>query len=278
MSRGPLMREMTLYGVSFEPIGKQPIVLLKTADDDKFLPIWIGHAEAAAILMKLQGAAAPRPMTHDLLTNVISELQGEVVKVTVTELRENTFYASITIVQNGREVDIDSRTSDAIALAVRCDAQIFAAEEVIDESGIDFQAEDEEQPGLVTVSSLSDLDPAEFRQFLETVTVEDFLTSLEEPEDERRGRGRRRRGRGRGRARVGRVSSAADAGDGEDQRRPVERRVQEHRGIDAVRAPAKPADGEAEEGQDRKRDEQAVREPEQQSGDNDRERRAIGGE
>ncbi|MGI8887045.1 MAG: bifunctional nuclease family protein [Gaiellaceae bacterium] len=178
------MREMTLYGVSFEPIGKQPIVLLKTADDDKFLPIWIGHAEAAAILMKLQGAAAPRPMTHDLLSNIISELQGEVVKVTVTELRENTFYANITIVQDGREVEIDSRTSDAIALAVRCDAQIFAADDVVEESGIDFQTEDEEQPGLVTVSSLSDLDPAEFRKFLETVTVEDFLTSLEEPEDE----------------------------------------------------------------------------------------------
>ena len=178
------MREMTLYGVSFEPIGKQPIVLLKTADDDKFLPIWIGHAEAAAILMKLQGAAAPRPMTHDLLTNVISELQGEVVKVTVTELRENTFYANITIVQNGLEVEIDARTSDAIALAVRCDAQIFAADDVVEESGIDFQTEDEDQSRLVTVSSLSDLDPAEFRKFLETVTVEDFLTSLEEPQQE----------------------------------------------------------------------------------------------
>jgi len=69
------MREMTLYGVSFEPIGKQPIVLLKTADDDRFLPIWIGHPEAAAILMKLQGANPPRPMTHDLFSDVISELQ-----------------------------------------------------------------------------------------------------------------------------------------------------------------------------------------------------------
>jgi uncharacterized protein len=178
------MREMTLYGVSFEPIGKQPIVLLKTADDDKFLPIWIGHAEAAAILMRLQGATPPRPMTHDLLSELVSELQGEVVRVTVTELRENTFYARITIVQNGREVEIDSRPSDAIALAVRCDAQIFATDDVIDESGIDFQSEDEEQAGLVTVSSLSDLDPAEFRKFLETVTVEDFLSSLEETEDE----------------------------------------------------------------------------------------------
>jgi uncharacterized protein len=175
------MREMTLYGVSFEPIGKQPIVLLKTADDDKFLPIWIGHSEAAAILMKLQGATPPRPMTHDLLTDVVSELQGEVVKVTVTEMRENTYYARITIVQDGRELEIDSRPSDAIALAVRCDAQIFATDDVIDESGIDFQT-DEEEPGLVTASLLADLDPAEFRRFLETVTVEEFASSLEEGE------------------------------------------------------------------------------------------------
>ncbi|CAN5273313.1 bifunctional nuclease family protein [soil metagenome] len=178
------MREMTLYGVSFEPIGKQPIVLLKTADDDKFLPIWIGHSEAASILMKLQGATPPRPMTHDLLVNVIAELQGEIVKVEVTELRDNTFFARITIVQDGREVEIDSRTSDAIALAVRCDAQIFAAEDVIAESSIEFQADDDDQPGLVTASSLADLDPAEFRQFLETVTPEQFASSLEELSEE----------------------------------------------------------------------------------------------
>ncbi|HSI97380.1 MAG TPA: bifunctional nuclease family protein [Gaiellaceae bacterium] len=179
------MREMTLYGVSFEPIGKQPIVLLKTADDDRFLPIWIGHAEAAAILMRLQGALPPRPMTHDLLADVVSELQGEIVRVAVTELRENTFYARITIVQNGREVEIDSRPSDANALAVRCDAQIFAAEEVIEESSIEFHAEDDEQANLVTASSLADLDPDEFREFLETVTPEEFASSLEdvEPDD-----------------------------------------------------------------------------------------------
>ena len=175
---------MTLYGVSFEPIGKQPIVLLKTADDDKFLPIWIGHPEAAAILMKLQGASPPRPMTHDLLTDVISELQAEVVKVEVTELRENTYYARITIVQDGKEFEIDSRPSDAIALAVRCEARIFASDDVIAESGIEFQAEDDEQPGLVIASSLADLDPAEFRKFLETVTPEEFASSLEELEED----------------------------------------------------------------------------------------------
>ena len=184
MSAGPVMREMTLYGVSFEPIGKQPIVLLKTADDDRFLPIWVGHPEAAAILMKLQGANPPRPMTHDLFADVISELQGEIVRVTVTELRENTYYAQITIVQDGREVEIDSRPSDAIALAVRCDAQIFASDEVVEESGIELQSDDDEQPGLFTASSLAELDPAEFRRFLENVTPEEFASSLRETLEE----------------------------------------------------------------------------------------------
>jgi uncharacterized protein len=173
------MREMTLYGVSFEPIGKQPIVLLKTTDEDRFLPIWIGHAEAAAILMKLQGATPPRPMTHDLLTEVVAELKGQVVKVTVTELRENTYFARITILQDGNEFEIDSRPSDAIAIAVRCEAQIFAADDVVEESSIEFQA-GEDEVSLVTASSLSDLDPEEFRRFIETVTPEEFATSLEE--------------------------------------------------------------------------------------------------
>ena len=184
---------MTLYGVSFEPIGKQPIVLLKTVDEERFLPIWIGHAEAAAILMKLQGSDPPRPMTHDLFMDVVTELKGEILKVTVTELRENTYFAQITIVQDGRELEIDSRTSDAIALAVRCDAQIFAAEQVVEESSIEFQAGDDDEVSLVTASNLADLDPDEFREFIETVTPEEFATSLrdvleeaddDEPEDE----------------------------------------------------------------------------------------------
>ena len=184
---------MTLYGVSFEPIGKQPIVLLKTVDEERFLPIWIGHAEAAAILMKLQGSDPPRPMTHDLFMDVVTELKGEILKVTVTELRENTYFAQITIVQDGRELEIDSRTSDAIALAVRCDAQIFAAEQVVEESSIEFQAGDDDEVSLVTASNLADLDPDECREFIETVTPEEFATSLrdvleeaddDEPEDE----------------------------------------------------------------------------------------------
>ena len=116
------MQEMVIYGVSFDMVGKQPIVLLKTVESNKFLPIWIGHPEAAAILMKLQGATTPRPMTHDLLSEVLGELEVECTRVSVTELRDNTFYASISLRSGARELEIDSRPSDALALAVRSGA------------------------------------------------------------------------------------------------------------------------------------------------------------
>src|SRR5436853_365272 len=110
---------MVIYGVSFDMVGKQPIVLLKAVDTNKFLPIWIGHPEAAAILMKLQGASTPRPMTHDLLFDMLGELDVACTRVSVTELRENTFYASITLSVNGRDVEIDSRPSGPRARPVR---------------------------------------------------------------------------------------------------------------------------------------------------------------
>ena len=92
--------------------------------------------------MKLQGANTPRPMTHDLFTEVLAQLDARVIRIAVTELRENTFYAMITIAVNGTEIEVDSRPSDAIALAVRAGAPIFAAESVIEESGIEFEQED----------------------------------------------------------------------------------------------------------------------------------------
>ena len=125
------MQQMAVYGVSFDLVGKQPIVLLKTVDGNRFLPIWIGHPEAAAILMKLQNASTPRPMTHDLVTDILSQLDAQVVRVAVTELRENTFFAQVTIQQDGSEIEVDSRPSDAIALAVRVEAPIFVMEFVL---------------------------------------------------------------------------------------------------------------------------------------------------
>jgi uncharacterized protein len=168
------MREMEIYGVSFDLVGKQPIVLLKTADGNKFLPIWIGHPEAAAILVKLQNATTARPMTHDLVADMLGQLEAEVISVAVTELRENTFYARITIQQNGSELEIDSRPSDAIALAVRSGAKIYAADEVIEESGIEFEGEGGETDEGAGAPPLSELDPAEFRQFLDSVSPDEF--------------------------------------------------------------------------------------------------------
>jgi uncharacterized protein len=174
MGKLDAMVEMSIYGVSFDLVGKQPIVLLKTAEGNKYLPIWIGHPEAAAILMKLQGATAPRPLTHDLLVNILNELEVEVVRVTVTELRENTFHASITVQQNGSEIEIDSRSSDAIAIAVRAQAPIYAADEVIEESAIEFEGEDVNEEDIVD----------EFKKFLDKVSAEDFAEAeVEEEED-----------------------------------------------------------------------------------------------
>jgi uncharacterized protein len=158
------MQEMVIYGVSFDMVGKQPIVLLKTTDGNKFLPIWIGHPEAAAILMKLQGASTPRPMTHDLVTDMLGQLEARVVRIAVTELRENTFYAIVTVAVDGSEIEIDSRPSDAIALAVRADAPIFAADSVIEESAIEFEHEDVNEEEVVE----------EFKKFLDEVKPDDF--------------------------------------------------------------------------------------------------------
>jgi bifunctional DNase/RNase len=160
------MQQMQIYGVSFDMVGKQPIVLLKTVEGNRFLPIWIGHPEAAAILMKIQGASTPRPMTHDLLSEMLEHLDATCEKVSVTELRDNTFYASITLRVNGSSVEIDSRPSDAIALAVRTQAPIFAADDVIEESSIEFEHEVEDNEEVVE----------KFKDFLDQVTPEDFAS------------------------------------------------------------------------------------------------------
>jgi uncharacterized protein len=159
------VQEVSIYGVSFDMVGKQPIVLLKTMDGNRFLPIWIGHPEAAAILMKLQGAPTPRPMTHDLVTDMLGELNARVSRISVTELRENTFYAVITLQVNDAEIEIDSRPSDALALAVRTSAPIFVADQVIDDSAIEFGAEEAPEEQEVV---------DEFKKFLEDVSPDDF--------------------------------------------------------------------------------------------------------
>jgi bifunctional DNase/RNase len=157
------VQEMVIYGVSFDVIGKQPIVLLKTVEGNRFLPIWIGHPEAAAILIKLQGTELPRPMTHDLLTSIIGQFEAEV----------STFYATLTLNKDGAEIDIDSRPSDALAVAVRTDARIFAATALVDENAIEFEREVDDTEEIVE----------SFRDFLESVSPEDFATAAGTPDD-----------------------------------------------------------------------------------------------
>ena len=158
------VERVTVYGVSFDVASKQPIVLLKVEGKNRFLPIWIGHPEAAAILMKLQKAELPRPMTHDLLANVIERLSASVSAVMVTELRDNTFYAVIQLDADGEELRLDSRPSDAIALAVRTDAPIYVSAELLSANGIEFEQEIEDVEEIVK----------EFRQFLDEVSPQDF--------------------------------------------------------------------------------------------------------
>jgi len=155
--------KMVVYGVSFDA-SRQPIVLLKAEEGTKYLPIWIGHPEAAAILMKLQNAELPRPMTHDLMANILADLSTKLMRVLVTELKENTFYAVLQLATPDGEIDVDSRPSDAIALAVRTDAPIFAAHDLLDTSGVEFEQAPEDSEELVQ----------EFRDFLDHITPEDF--------------------------------------------------------------------------------------------------------
>ncbi|MCL5735420.1 MAG: bifunctional nuclease family protein [Actinobacteria bacterium] len=157
--------KVNVYGVSFDVSSKQPIVLLRVEGQNRFLPIWIGHPEAAAILMKLQNAELPRPMTHDLLASVIGQLSASVARVLVTELRDNTFYAVVQLeTEKGEEIKVDSRPSDAIALAVRTDAPIFASSQLLDSNAIEFDQE---------VGEIEDI-VKEFRDFLDEVSPEDF--------------------------------------------------------------------------------------------------------
>lgn len=131
-------REVKIRGLLVDPTTNSPVVLLKDiASDDVMLPIWVGPYEANSIASEIEKLSSHRPMTHDLLRNVIAQLGGIVNRVTVTDLRESTFYAVIEIVTNGQTVLIDARPSDAIALALRVDCPIFVRESVLESSRLD---------------------------------------------------------------------------------------------------------------------------------------------
>jgi bifunctional DNase/RNase len=157
---------MSIYGINLDLFSSSPIVILKVEDENRYLPIWIGQPEARSILMKLQNQEFSRPLTHDLAVNLVTELGGSMERVTVTELRDSTFFATISLEINGRTVEIDSRPSDAIALAVRSGAEIFAADEVIEEAAVVFEEAMEEAPEEEVVDK--------FKDWMNRVSPEDF--------------------------------------------------------------------------------------------------------
>ncbi len=124
--------EMTIKGLMVDPVTNMPIIILRDKDGQKVLPIWVGVFEANAIALQIENVSTPRPMTHDLLKNVIQDLEAAVTKIVVSDLRDNTFYAVIYLQRNGETVAIDARPSDAIALALRTRVPIFVEEMVID--------------------------------------------------------------------------------------------------------------------------------------------------
>ncbi len=131
--------EMTIKGLMIDPITNMPIVILKDKEGDRVLPIWVGIFEANAIALQIENIATPRPMTHDLLKNVLSDLEASVQKIVVSELRDNTFYAMIYINRNDSILAVDSRPSDAIALALRTRSPIFVEESVVESAkGMDL--------------------------------------------------------------------------------------------------------------------------------------------
>ena len=136
--------EMTIKGLMIDPITNMPIVILRDGEGQRILPIWVGVFEANAIALQIENVQTPRPMTHDLLKNVINDLKADIQKIVVSDLKENTFYALIYLLVNGEPVAVDARPSDAIALALRARAPIFVEDSVIDNAKtIDFAPDKE---------------------------------------------------------------------------------------------------------------------------------------
>lgn len=156
--------EMTIKGLMVDPITNTPIVILRDKDGDRVLPIWVGVFEANAIALQIENVTTPRPMTHDLLRNVIQDLHASVEKIVVSDIQENTFFAVIYLLVHGQTITIDSRPSDAIALALRTRAPIFVEDTVIDHAR-PFDAGTEKPDADRLQKWLEGLDPDELGKY-----------------------------------------------------------------------------------------------------------------
>lgn len=161
-----MFREMRVSGLTIDPITNTPIIILKDLEEKNVLPIWIGLLEASAIATELESIQLPRPMTHDLVRDIFDRLKVEVKKVEVVDLRDNTFFATLHLFLSGKTIIIDSRPSDAIAIALRTKAPIFVNEKVIEKSR-KISLEGLKKDGTKT-------EVEKWEEILETMTPEDF--------------------------------------------------------------------------------------------------------
>jgi uncharacterized protein len=159
------MVEMKVEGLTLDPLTNMPIIILKDSTGSKALPIWVGYFEANAIALEIEQVSTPRPMTHDLLKNLIQNMKAEVNHILVSELKDNTFYAIISLVYGDITLTIDSRPSDAIALALRTKSPIFVEEKVIE----DAKSLDLPDPDKTKTS-----DDKQWKNWLENIKPDDF--------------------------------------------------------------------------------------------------------
>ena len=159
--------EMKVRGLALDPLSNMPIIILKDEEDKRALPIWVGIFEANAIALELEKIATPRPMTHDLIKNILETVEGRVTKVVITDLKENTFYAVLHLQIGAREYTVDSRPSDAIALALRVAAPIYVDEEVVSKAKTLEVATKEAEPVKTD-------DPDRVKEWLGSIKPEDF--------------------------------------------------------------------------------------------------------
>ena len=152
------MREVDVIGVRVEMPSNQPIVLLREVSGERYLPIWIGAVEATAIAFAQQGVVPPRPLTHDLMKDVLDATGNELSEVRITDVKDGVFYALLVF---GSGVEVSARPSDSIALALRTGTRIVCAEDVLDDAGLEVPAEQEDEV-------------ERFREFLDNVSAEDF--------------------------------------------------------------------------------------------------------
>ena len=174
------MRELEIESIRVRQETQQRAVVLRVKDSDLFLPIFVGHFEVEAIRLKLMDVEVQRPMTHDLLDDVIGNLGGSVKSIVVSELKDDTFYAKILVDYNNTIIEIDSRPSDAIALAVRTNAPIYAEDDVVDRAGVNLDAEVEEAKATPNNRQQTPVDEDElqslsaFTDFIDTLDLEDL--------------------------------------------------------------------------------------------------------